>query len=506
MAKNQATLLLAGDEDQLSRSLKKAQADVERLSAAIDDAADQAARSSKRMETVADASDHIDTLGSKATSSLGALSSGFELLGPQGEGAAKGLLTAALATDALSGAGEAATIATDTLKGALSKAKAAFSGLSTAAKVGVVSLGALGIAAAAAGAIFLAFKQHQAETKAQVDELSKSLDFQSDTFRSNNRQVIAAKLEERGLLEVAKKLGISQEDLTAAVLDGGAALDALVPKQVNLNKNSTEQAVLTKKLAEGTRELSAQVSLAKDQQDRLFNATERLTKANEAHSASIERSIAQLERQRQALHDELDPTANLFHRLQDVKKAQDEYTDAVKEHGRSSPEATEANVNLAEAILDAQDAARQAKGTFDGTLSPALVDLLKKAGATKEQVRGLETALRDTKKAGDKLDGQTFSFSVVETQKLIRSGGFDPPGRAAGGPVAAGGTYLVGERGPELVTFGASGFVHDAASTAAMASRPSEIHFHSNGGTFEDGLVAMFEKLVKQGRITWRAA
>lgn len=41
--------------------------------------------------------------------------------------------------------------------------------------------------------------------------------------------------------------------------------------------------------------------------------------------------------------------------------------------------------------------------------------------------------------------------------------------RAAGGPVQAGGTYLVGEEGPELVTFGRSGMVHDALATARAA-------------------------------------
>ncbi len=40
--------------------------------------------------------------------------------------------------------------------------------------------------------------------------------------------------------------------------------------------------------------------------------------------------------------------------------------------------------------------------------------------------------------------------------------------RAAGGPVRAGGSYLVGERGPELVTFGQSGMVHDALKTARI--------------------------------------
>lgn len=40
--------------------------------------------------------------------------------------------------------------------------------------------------------------------------------------------------------------------------------------------------------------------------------------------------------------------------------------------------------------------------------------------------------------------------------------------RAAGGPVRPGEPYLVGERGPELVTFGQSGIVHDALKTARM--------------------------------------
>jgi hypothetical protein len=40
--------------------------------------------------------------------------------------------------------------------------------------------------------------------------------------------------------------------------------------------------------------------------------------------------------------------------------------------------------------------------------------------------------------------------------------------RAAGGPVHANGTYLVGEEGPELVTFGRDGFVHNAVKTVAM--------------------------------------
>lgn len=46
-------------------------------------------------------------------------------------------------------------------------------------------------------------------------------------------------------------------------------------------------------------------------------------------------------------------------------------------------------------------------------------------------------------------------------------------GRASGGPVQAGKPYLVGEEGPELVTFAANGTVHTAAQTKAMLSGSS---------------------------------
>jgi TP901 family phage tail tape measure protein len=53
--------------------------------------------------------------------------------------------------------------------------------------------------------------------------------------------------------------------------------------------------------------------------------------------------------------------------------------------------------------------------------------------------------------------------------------------RAGGGDVRSGGTYLVGEEGPELVTFGQSGFVHTARQTARML-RGAASRFASGAG------------------------
>lgn len=45
--------------------------------------------------------------------------------------------------------------------------------------------------------------------------------------------------------------------------------------------------------------------------------------------------------------------------------------------------------------------------------------------------------------------------------------------RAGGGPVSRGNTYLMGENGPELVTMGDSGYVHNATQTERMRQAPS---------------------------------
>jgi hypothetical protein len=66
-------------------------------------------------------------------------------------------------------------------------------------------------------------------------------------------------------------------------------------------------------------------------------------------------------------------------------------------------------------------------------------------------------------KAGDKAPEAPATPAASAPSAAIKVGA-----RAAGGPVRAGGTYLVGEKGPELHTFGRSGYVHTAASTKAM--------------------------------------
>ena len=65
-------------------------------------------------------------------------------------------------------------------------------------------------------------------------------------------------------------------------------------------------------------------------------------------------------------------------------------------------------------------------------------------------------------------------------------GGFGG-GRASGGWMASGSTYLVGELGPELITPTRSGYVHNAEETEGMLGGHSGgITININGDVYDD--------------------
>lgn len=77
---------------------------------------------------------------------------------------------------------------------------------------------------------------------------------------------------------------------------------------------------------------------------------------------------------------------------------------------------------------------------------------------------------------------KSMSDSIASYFNMGNNGGEgvsgDPMGagidgaRAGGGPIRRGGTYLVGEQGPELITASRDGFVHNARQTGAMLGGP----------------------------------
>lgn len=89
----------------------------------VESAANQADSASSKFDSVANSAENMDEKAGKATGALGALSSGFELVGA--EKAAQGLQAAAMATDFASGAAQAFTLITELETVALVKSKVA---------------------------------------------------------------------------------------------------------------------------------------------------------------------------------------------------------------------------------------------------------------------------------------------------------------------------------------------------------------------------------------------
>jgi uncharacterized MAPEG superfamily protein len=68
-----------------------------------------------------------------------------------------------------------------------------------------------------------------------------------------------------------------------------------------------------------------------------------------------------------------------------------------------------------------------------------------------------------------------ISSVVSKTVNIVANVIGNPFGRASGGPVLSGQTYLVGEKGPELLTIGStSGFVTDAQRTRRVLGGSTE--------------------------------
>jgi hypothetical protein len=134
----------ATDLGAIESAATSAAAAIDKVDAATDGAA-------SGIDRVSGAADGLDSTGGAATGALGALASGFELVGA--DKAAESLQKAALATDFLSGVGQAAALATQAQEAAtkgMTAAQTALNAVMRANPMGVVLLVVVALAAAIA--------------------------------------------------------------------------------------------------------------------------------------------------------------------------------------------------------------------------------------------------------------------------------------------------------------------------------------------------------------------
>lgn len=104
-------------------------------------------------------------------------------------------------------------------------------GRAAAAGIGLTSLALAGVIGG-----FALWAGWQANIKATSDELTASLDRATGAMTDYSREIIAKKLADTGAFEAAREAGISQKELTDAVIAGGDALETVYGK---LSENNT---------------------------------------------------------------------------------------------------------------------------------------------------------------------------------------------------------------------------------------------------------------------------
>jgi len=108
--------------------------------------------------------------------------------------------------------------------------KATLDGGNVSLKTAAARAGGFGGAIALATIVIGAFVAEQAKSEARVDSFRDSLDQATGAVTQYTRDMVIAALEEKKAFSAAEKYGVTQKELTDAVLEGGDALDVVTGK------------------------------------------------------------------------------------------------------------------------------------------------------------------------------------------------------------------------------------------------------------------------------------
>jgi hypothetical protein len=216
--------------------------------------------------------------------------------------------------------------------------------------------------------------------------------------------------------------------------------------------------------AEGATEKALRMS---DAFDTVFGRQMALDEANAAYRQGLRDLNAELTEGEKTLkentqegHDNAAAVRDQLQVIEDLRKAQ-------IDHG--------ASVDVANAAYDTHIAKLRDTLLKLGYSKKAVDELIGAYASLPSDVQiqlrmpGLYQALQRMRELARLLGSNAAGRNAAEGSEPVS-------GRAGGGPVDPNRPYIVGEEGPELVTFGAAGMVHTAAQTRAMLSG-------SSGGT-----------------------
>lgn len=315
-----------------------------------------------------------------------------------------GLVTAAVAL-----AGGAALVGA----GRFVEFKAALQTSGIAARGTAITVGGITAALTVLTFVIGAFVSAQAEAKAAQDAFRDSLDKSDGALTEYSRELIATRLQARGLFEddidpgasirSLEDLGVTQQELTDALFEGGGAYDAILAKLDQYGREGGPRAQLVSdRVRDSLEAVNGELKGGREDWEQL----------NAAQQSGIE-----------AAEDNADALAVLEGAAADTSGAIDDLSDQILNFGKRTLDTREANRQFEAAIDDltesiAENGATLDAGTDAGRANESALDDLAEASKKRASAILLETGSQEQATAAivagrEALINQLATFGIV---------------------------------------------------------------------------------------------
>lgn len=398
--------------------------------------------------------------------------------------------------------------------------RASMTELGVSGRTAAIGIGAASIALLAVGALLTLFATRAAEASANASDFKDTLDASTGALTKNTRAMVIQKLGSQDLYKVAKEAGISQKELTNAVLEGGSALEKVQAKFTAANTIGTAFTGLAFRAGNASDAVNSLAGSIVDSQQQFADqaaAADGSAGSTDAAATAYQNAATQA----QNLNDQISQLVDEINAANGVgqdavstnaayRKALDEAAKSVKDyvaaHGRSANALDESTVAgsanaamLADLAKKSEDAAK-AQFALDGNTSTyvanlqsghdAIVAQAEALGATADQAQAIADkiaaipsqkqvqVIADTAQAAKTIDQFIAQYGHLSGTIMFRSQNL---------PAGTPGTFASGGYTGDVSPASVAGVVHgrEFVSTAHTTANPSNraaLEYMQRGG------------------------
>lgn len=225
--------------------------------------------------------------------------------------------------------------------------------------------GPWGIALAAATIGLGFFIKGQLDAKQRADDLRASLDQQTGAITDNTRQMVANQLQQKGVFELAKTLGVSLKDVTDAALGQGDALDRLRSRQEQLTATATTAFQSSVASGKGLEELTGKTDMFGRQVQTSAQHTQAQAQAFGSLFEAVGATSAVLNPQIEAQKQIADATGTAKGATEGLTKAQLDQVQSADANKKALVDLKDAVKNYGDEVASARDANRGYEASLD---------------------------------------------------------------------------------------------------------------------------------------------